>query len=258
MVELALTGWTPTQREGLALLLDDAQISAQWGSSSVSVPDGARDQTQRFIDFLADTTGDVRFEHVDAPPALDPDRVPRPPAGPDRVPRPPRRLPSSDAGEFSDVASPGLRLGGALIDGLLLSLVGGLLIAATGRTGAWIQIVLVACYQIGMVGLLGRTLGNMAVRTRVVSVEARGFPGLRAGFIRWLVPQAGLLLALALTWPQSFGFFWSVIVYAPILRRPSHRGLHDRAAGVMVLDDRLTPSKVAEIPEREPDHPSSD
>ncbi len=67
MVELELRGWTPTQREGLSFLLDDAQIPAEWGPSSVSVPEASRDQAQRFIDFLADTSGDIRFEHADPP-----------------------------------------------------------------------------------------------------------------------------------------------------------------------------------------------
>ena len=67
MIELELTGWTATQREGLAFLLDDAQIPAEWGPDSVSVPDGSQAQAQRFVDFLADTSGDVRFDHADPP-----------------------------------------------------------------------------------------------------------------------------------------------------------------------------------------------
>jgi hypothetical protein len=31
-------------------------------------------------------------------------------------------------------------------------------------------------------------------------------------------------------------------VFVPILFKPEHRGLHDRAAGVMVFDNRLTPT----------------
>ena len=52
-------------------------------------------------------------------------------------------------------------------------------------------------------------------------------------------------------------FLWSLVVYIPVLIGPSYRGLHDRAAGVIVLDDRLT-TIVVELPEREPDQPSAD
>jgi uncharacterized RDD family membrane protein YckC len=246
MVELELTGWTPTQRDGLAFLLDDAQIPAEWGPGSVSVPEASRDQAQRFVDFLADTSGDVTFEHAAPPPGRDAAWIlDAPPA------------PFTDELGFSGVATPGLRLGGALIDGLLLSLAGGLILVLSGSSSVWIQVALVAGYQIGMVGLLGRTLGNIAVHTRVVAVDDRGYPGLRAGFIRWLVPQAGWLLALALSGPGVLSFLWSLVVYIPVLIGPGYRGLHDRAAGVIVLDDRLT-TIVAQLPEREPDQPSAD
>jgi hypothetical protein len=246
MVKLELQGWTPKQREGLSLLLDDAQIRAEWGPASVSVAAESQEQTQRFINFLADTSGDVTFEHADPPAPGDAAWITEAPAAPF----------TDDLG-FRGVANPGLRFGGALIDGLLLSLTGGLIVALTGATSAWIQVALVAVYQIGMVGLLGRTLGNMAVHTRVVAVYDRGYPGLRAGFVRWLVPQIGFLLAIALGLPGVLSFLWSLVVYIPVLIRPSYRGLHDRASGVIVLDDRLT-KIVVQMPEHEPDHPSAD
>ena len=246
MAELEITGWTPTQREGLSFLLDDAQIPSEWGLSSVSVPEASRDQAQRFIAFLTDTSGDIRFEHADPPDRNDDAWIRATAPGPF----------TEDLG-FPGVATPGLRLGGALIDGVLLSLAGALVLVLSGHTSVWNQVTLLAVYQIGMVGLLGRTVGNMAVRTRVVSVADRGAPGVRAAFIRWLVPQVGWLIALALSWPGALSFVWSLVVYIPVLVGPTYRGLHDRASGVIVLDDRLT-TIVVELPEREPDHPGPD
>jgi uncharacterized RDD family membrane protein YckC len=110
--------------------------------------------------------------------------------------------------------------------------------------------VLVVAYLVLAVGLFGQTLGNLAVRTRVTARIGDGPPGLRAGFIRWLVPAAPTVLAWV---ASSFGtdlplgalaLLWTLAVYLPILQGPGHRGLHDRAAGVIVTDDRQAPPRT--------------
>ena len=188
MVELALEDWTAAQREGLAFLIDDAEISAQWGPNSVSVPEESRDQVQRFITFLASGYGDdVKTASASQVAAnWDVDS--------------PRLMFTDDLG-ISDTATPGLRLGGALVDGFVFGVIAVMAFLLNGGVSGllWIQVVLTAGYVILMVGLLGRTLGNIAVHTRVVKIEDRGVPGLRAAVIRWLVPQAGFLLAVLLS-----------------------------------------------------------
>jgi hypothetical protein len=246
MVELTLEGWTAAQRDALGFLLDDANIAVEWGPNAVLVPAEAVARAHRFIAFIG-TPSEAAVAPVSPPlPSLDavvwtvdPDRP----------------LPAADL-SISDAATPGLRLGGFLIDSLLITLV--FLPAALlgGWTGASIQIVLVACYEIGMVGLLGRTVGNIAVRTSVVRIDDGDIPGLRAGFIRWFVPQVGFLAVLAFSWPEGVSVLWSVAVFAPILSGPTYRGLHDRAAGVMVLDHRLTTRQSHPAPSNEPHAPA--
>ncbi len=247
MVELTLEGWTGEQREALGFLIDDANITAEWSANAVSVPAGAVAQVQRFITFVATPSAHADVATVaPALPVLD---------ASDWTPDAELSLPVDDLG-IADAATPGLRFGGFLVDSVVATLLFFPAALLGGWSGVWIQIGLVACYEVGMVGLLGRTLGNMAVRTRVVRIDDGGFPGLRAALIRWFVPQVGFLAVLVLSWPEGISVLWSVIVFAPILLGPTHRGVHDRAAGVMVLDDRLTTRRSHPAPSHQPHPPS--
>ena len=101
------------------------------------------------------------------------------------------------------------------------------------------------------VGLFGQTLGNLAARThassgRTTTVRPGSAPGSSVGWF----PLRPTVLALV---ASSFGtdlplgalaFLWTLAVYLPVLRGPSHRGLHDRAAGVIVIDDRQAPANA--------------
>jgi uncharacterized RDD family membrane protein YckC len=237
MSEFALDGWPSEQREALAFLLDDAQITATWALSSISVPDHDDARVRRFVDFL---------RPAGAPPDA---------AGPRGAAAVPdehwyeliAEIRASDPWIYAAVASPGLRFAGSLVDGFLYAVVAILLATVVGPAAAAQTVsVLVVAYLVLTVGVFGQTLGNLAVSTRVVAQRHDGPPGIRAGFIRWLVPAAPTVLALV---ASSFGtdlplgalaFFWALAVYLPVFRGPSHRGLHDLAAGVIVVDDRLT------------------
>jgi uncharacterized RDD family membrane protein YckC len=247
MVELVLEGWTAAQREALGFLLEDGNIAAEWSATAVSVPGDSVAQVQRFINFVGTPSehADVA-SHAPVLPVLDASDW----DGALDDPRPIDEL------GISDAATPGLRLGGFLIDSLVITLL--FLPAAMlgGWSGTGVQIGLIACYEIATVGLLGRTLGNMAVRTRVVRIDDGGYPGLRAALVRWFVPQVGFLIVLALSWPDAVSLLWSIAVFAPILSGPTFRGLHDRAAGVMVLDDRDTARRSHPAPSNEPRTPS--
>jgi uncharacterized RDD family membrane protein YckC len=139
---------------------------------------------------------------------------------------------------FLRSASPWLRLAGATIDGVIIIVIG-VLIASVAPNPAWLTTAVYACYVVGFVAVLGQTLGNMAVGTRVELMGRDGAPGFLAALVRYAVP--GAILIVALFWPPAAALeaVWLLCVYAPILAGPSHRGLHDRAAGVFVSDDRL-------------------
>jgi uncharacterized RDD family membrane protein YckC len=97
-------------------------------------------------------------------------------------------------------------------------------------------------YPIVMLGTAGRTIGNFVTRTRVEMFDDRSRPTWRAAVIRGVVPYAFVWLAWVAPPFDLLETVWSFAVYVPILFKPEFRGLHDRAAGVMVLDDRLTPT----------------
>ncbi|PZG85018.1 RDD family protein, partial [Streptomyces sp. NTH33] len=84
-------------------------------------------------------------------------------------------------------------------------------------------------YEWLMVGLVGRTLGKMAVGLHVVNAETGGKPGLGKSFIRWIIPLVGgfvcgigqLLVYLSPFWDKS----------------GRQQGWHDKAAGTMVVQN---------------------
>ena len=161
MVEFSLEGWTAAERESLSFLLDDAEITALWGPNEIEVPEESAERVRRFVDFL--NNKDDRSIEIEAATAASQDW--------DAI-----GAGSAFTGDaqFLDVATPGLRLGGALVDGLVFSATSICLYLAFGRGGTWVQFVLVAAYEIGMVGLLGRTLGQHGgAHTRRIPARSR-------------------------------------------------------------------------------------
>ncbi len=138
------------------------------------------------------------------------------------------------------MASLGRRIGGWMIDELviLVPVVAGAVvfglrpgdeISDTAVFGIGLATVAVSLvYYVLMVGLLARTVGKLAVGTRIVRSDDGGQPGWGASALRALVPlafgaipQVGFLLALGV-----FG----VAVFSPL-----RQGLHDRAAATLVV-----------------------
>lgn len=83
-------------------------------------------------------------------------------------------------------------------------------------------------YETVMITLLGRTVGKMALGTRVVRLIDGGRPGWSEAAMRALVP-------LALGAIPSIGLFLSMVVYSLALWSPLRQGLHDKAAGTLVV-----------------------
>ena len=133
------------------------------------------------------------------------------------------------------------RIGGALLDGVLTSMViviplllgfvkfDDLQRQLPVSTG-WAVVVAVfgAAYTIIPTALWGQTAGKLAVGTRVVSDVDGSVPGWRRSGIRWLVSEGiGRLPYL--------GIWVSVVVLGSLLLDPRRRGLHDKAAGTVVV-----------------------
>jgi len=137
------------------------------------------------------------------------------------------------------VASVAQRIGGALVDGLLTSMVVvvplllGVITIDDLRNQippGWALALLVfgAVYTVVPTALWGQTLGKVAVGSRVVTEADGSPPGWRRSAIRWALP--GLVGRL-----PYVGVVVSVAVTASLLLDPRRRGLHDKAAGTIVV-----------------------
>lgn len=83
-------------------------------------------------------------------------------------------------------------------------------------------------YELLMVGFLGRTVGKFATGTRVVSQAT----GARVGWFG--AGQRAVVPAVAAAVP-TLGFLLGSIVYGLAALGPLRQGLHDRAAGTLVV-----------------------
>jgi uncharacterized RDD family membrane protein YckC len=104
----------------------------------------------------------------------------------------------------------------------------------TDETLLWLNAISVLVgfvYETVMIGLLGRTVGKIVTGTRVVSVSTGGRIGWFAAVQRALVP------AVAAAVPE-LGFLLGAVVYGLAAFGPLRQGLHDRAAGTVVIMSR--------------------
>jgi uncharacterized RDD family membrane protein YckC len=88
---------------------------------------------------------------------------------------------------------------------------------------------LLAVYLIGLAVLVGRTgqsLGMMTLGLKLVRVDSGAAPGFLAAVGR------GLLCVLLIFW------IWGLIMLLTTLSDPNGRGLHDKAAGTLLVDTR--------------------
>ncbi|WP_055493260.1 RDD family protein [Streptomyces sp. TP-A0356] len=169
--------------------------------------------------------------------------------------------PGYPGGGAPRVASMGRRLGARLIDGVVLSVVylvlsvagvagsvgaakncdpnaadyqtcinnasGNIVAAAGAVVGA-----LAVCgllYEWLMVGLVGATLGKMAVGLRVVKADTGQKPGLGSSFIRWIIPMVGSL---------ACGIGQLLVYLSPFWDKSGRQqGWHDKAASTMVVQN---------------------
>lgn len=141
------------------------------------------------------------------------------------------------------LASLGRRALGAVLDQFLVLIPVAVGVVASGyRPGdeltesslLWLNAVTVAVafvYEVLMIGLWGRTVGKFATGTRVVSVVTGDRVGWYGSVQRALVP------AVASAVPE-LGFLLASVVYGLAAFGPLRQGLHDRAAGTVVVMSR--------------------
>lgn len=85
-----------------------------------------------------------------------------------------------------------------------------------------------AVYEIVLVALRGQTLGKMIVGIRVVRMDTGGSVGWGRSTLRWFVPAATARLPGVLSTLQLLIYLWMVW-------DPNRQGLHDKAAGTVVV-----------------------
>jgi uncharacterized RDD family membrane protein YckC len=132
------------------------------------------------------------------------------------------------------------RIGGLVLDQILVALPVALVVVAIGYTPSDtvtsksllvfnIALTSVAfVYETLMIGLAGRTVGKIALGTRVVRLADGGRPNWWEATMRALVP-------LSLGAIPRIGVFLGVLVYSLALWNPLRQGLHDKAAGTLVV-----------------------
>lgn len=134
----------------------------------------------------------------------------------------------------SVVASPWRRAIGAYIDAIVV----GTMFAVARESGSpsWVLLPLSALYVVAMTGLWGRTVGKFATGTRVVHALDLGPATWRQSLGRWAhVGWIGIAATLVGGDAALLLFLLQVVAYAPILWDSQARGLHDRAAGTIVM-----------------------
>ena len=138
-----------------------------------------------------------------------------------------------------DPASIGQRIGGALVDGLLISMVVVVPLLLGYVDFEDLQRVLPAPVVLGLfafgaiytivpTALWGQTPGKIAVGSRVVAESDGSLPGWRRSLLRWVLPGLGGRLPVV-------GLPVSLALTISLLVDPRRRGLHDRLAGTIVV-----------------------
>jgi uncharacterized RDD family membrane protein YckC len=87
-------------------------------------------------------------------------------------------------------------------------------------------------YEVTMVRLFGRTLGKMALGIRIVRIPDGQRPDWGQSGVRYLVP--GVADAI----PVWFSGLFAIGIYLTAMFDPAYRGVHDKAAGTLVLRTR--------------------
>ncbi len=115
------------------------------------------------------------------------------------------------------------RFGAAIIDGLVVGIVSGILRAVLGTTGQLLGILISAGYFTYFHGTTGQTPGNAVLGIRVVDLrDAPGQPiGYSRAFVRWIVSIVSAVVIL-------LGYLW-------MLWDDRKQTWHDKAAASLPI-----------------------
>ncbi|HEX2038796.1 MAG TPA: RDD family protein [Acidimicrobiales bacterium] len=218
-LEYDLDEWPHDRRAALELLLLGADVPHAWEGTHLVVGRAREREVDALVEQLEGEP--VPDEQIDAPlgatSAVDADV------------------------DAEELAGPGRRLLGSIVDGLAFSAVTFPFVQPL--SDAWttaVCVVLVAAYDIVGVALWGQTLGKLVVRTRVVLDATSEVPGWWPATVRWAVQAPFAVVALvpsidAVGVVAIAGALYPLVVYGPILWDRQHQGLHDKAAGTVVV-----------------------
>ena len=132
------------------------------------------------------------------------------------------------------------RIGGLVIDQIIVALPVAVAVVALGFTPSQhltnralvLFSIAITCvglvYETVMIALLGRTVGKLALGTRVVRSVDGGRPDWYEAAMRALVP-------LSLSAIPRVGVLLWAFVYSLAFWNPLRQGLHDKAAGTLVV-----------------------
>lgn len=120
--------------------------------------------------------------------------------------------------------------------GLLDELVVGVPTVLANEAGApgWTTVVLHAVYHVAPTMLYGWTIGKLWTGLRVSEEATLRTPGPFRATVRWAVAAVPMFASVLAGAPSSLVSLLVVAVYGPILF--DLRGLHDRAAGTVVVE----------------------
>jgi uncharacterized RDD family membrane protein YckC len=111
------------------------------------------------------------------------------------------------------------------------------ILCVIAAAGVGYRVVTTAIWGAG----IGKTILGLKVVVDTHDESATVAPGWARSWKRWAVPQAPGLIPLPAT---------GLIAYLPVLRDSQRRGLHDRAAGTIVVDVRSPQSSPQQPPQQ--------
>lgn len=209
LVEFDLDDWGEDDRRALGFRLRAAAVPFEWDGPRLVVARPYQEATAALIEEV----DEIRVAAATGP-------------GDDDAEPGPLRL-----------ASPGRRYLGSVIDGFVLAV---LTFPIRNLGGSfWLRVAIgtaaAALYQVIPTAVTGRTAGKVVVGTRVCRTDGRVPPGARTAVLRFLVPEIALVAWLFDQPVAGFvGLVITAAIYVPILAG-DRRGLHDHAAGTVVV-----------------------
>lgn len=156
----------------------------------------------------------------------------------------------SDGESAVVIAGFGRRVGAGLFDSLTISLATYLVLRVAGGLAlpgpGWIVFLVTEfVLVVSPMALAGRPLGAVVARTIVIRSEDNEVPGWLTSILRWLVAHLPILVVGAVfaigvpgavsTWLGVLQLFVLAVIYGAMLFNPDVQGLHDRAAGTIVV-----------------------